>query len=224
MLRQSGKNFVKRQYLLHMFSHYGERRPTCGWDRLAGLGHPSNFNGFRVLASLILHRRCSTEVNQTLHDVWTSPALVHYIYTFWGLFPPTVTEVCQVQNSLCVQVLSSPILAGLLHSTWAVGDSQTAAFSRRRHLYSAGRPSPWASAHILVFWCWFPDCCISAVLASCLYIAAYKDFVFCCILYRTNDMLWILDSKQVVQNRLWPCHYNSVSANLRRLVRLGKQP
>jgi len=31
------------------------------------LGTPINFNGFRVLASL-LHRRHSTEVNQTLHE------------------------------------------------------------------------------------------------------------------------------------------------------------
>jgi len=31
-----------------------------------------------------------------------------------------------------------------------VGVSQTAAFNRGRHLYSAGRPSRWALAHILV--------------------------------------------------------------------------
>jgi len=38
-------------------------------------GTPANFNRFRILASL-LHRRCSTEVNQTLHDVCPSPGLV----------------------------------------------------------------------------------------------------------------------------------------------------
>jgi len=38
-------------------------------------GTPANFNEFRVLASL-LQRRRSTEVNQTLPDVWRSPALV----------------------------------------------------------------------------------------------------------------------------------------------------
>jgi len=38
-------------------------------------GTPANFNGFCVLASL-LHRRRSTEVNQTLHDVWPSPGLL----------------------------------------------------------------------------------------------------------------------------------------------------
>jgi len=71
-----------------------------------------NFNRFRVLASS-LHRRRSTEVNQILHDVWPSPALVHYNIHFRGLLP--LTEFYQVQNSFCVQVLRSPILAALLH-------------------------------------------------------------------------------------------------------------
>jgi len=42
------------------------------------------------------------------------------------------------------------ILAALLHGTLVVGVSQTAAFNRGRQLYSAGRPSGWALAHILV--------------------------------------------------------------------------
>jgi len=40
------------------------------------------------------------------------------------------------------------ILAALLHGTLVVGVSQTAAFNRGRHLYSAGRPS----AHVLVLY------------------------------------------------------------------------
>ena len=40
------------------------------------------------------------------------------------------------------------VLAALLHGTLVVGVSQTAALNRRRHLYSAGRPSRWALAHI----------------------------------------------------------------------------
>jgi len=71
-------------------------------------GTTANFNRFRALVSL-LHRRCSPEANQTLHDVWPSPGLVNYIYTFWGSCP--LTEFCHVQNSLCVQGLHSPILA-----------------------------------------------------------------------------------------------------------------
>jgi len=39
-------------------------------------------------------------------------------------------------------------LAELLHGTLVVGVSQTAAFNRGRHLYSAGRLSRWALAHI----------------------------------------------------------------------------
>jgi len=74
------------------------------------------------------------------------------LYIFGGSCP--LTEFCHVQNCLCFQVLGSPIVAilGLLHGTRAVGVSQTAAFSRERHLYSAGRPRPsrWALAHILV--------------------------------------------------------------------------
>jgi len=53
-------------------------------------GIPTNFNGFRVLASLLPRRR-SPEANQTLYDVWPSPGLVHYIYLyihFRGLLPP----------------------------------------------------------------------------------------------------------------------------------------
>ena len=81
------------------------------------VGHPANFNGLRVLASL-LQRRRSPEANQTLDDLWPSPGLVHCIYIFGilGALAPR-TEFCHVQNSLCVQVLRSRILAVLLHGT-----------------------------------------------------------------------------------------------------------
>ena len=78
----------------------------------------ANFNGFRVLGSL-LHRRRWTKVNQTLHGVWLSPGLVHCIYIFGASCP--LTEFYKVQYSLCVHVLRSPILAALLHVTRAVG-------------------------------------------------------------------------------------------------------
>jgi len=44
-------------------------------------GTPANFNGFRVLASL-LQRRRSTEANQILHNVWPLPGLLDYIYIY----------------------------------------------------------------------------------------------------------------------------------------------
>ena len=40
------------------------------------------------------------------------------------------------------------VLAALLYGTLVGGVSQTAAFNRGRHLYSTGRPSGWALAHI----------------------------------------------------------------------------
>jgi len=86
-------------------------------------GTEANFNGFRILASL-LQRRRSTEASQPLHDVWPSPGLGHYIYIFEVSCP--VTIFCQVQNSLCVlQVFCCPILAALLHGIPAMGASQT---------------------------------------------------------------------------------------------------
>jgi len=38
------KKIVKQQYVLQMSSQYGEHRPTSGWDRLAGLGHPRHIS------------------------------------------------------------------------------------------------------------------------------------------------------------------------------------
>ena len=126
-------------------------------------GTRANFNVFRVLTSL--QRRRTPEANQTLHDVWPSPGLLHYIYIFGGSC--TLTEFCHVQH---VQVLHSPILVALLQGSPAAGVSQTLRHRTRngitelsqrsgRHLYSAGRPSRWASAHI-------PVGCISLKLAE----------------------------------------------------------
>jgi len=113
---------VKQLNLLHKSSQYGELRPTNGWDRLVSLAHPSKFQRFCVSASL-LQRRRSTEVNQTLPDVWPSPGMLHSIYIFGACCP--LTEFCQLKNSLCVQVLRSSILAALVHGTRAVGVIQT---------------------------------------------------------------------------------------------------
>jgi len=67
----------------HNMPNFGPVTAEMGWRVW---GTPANLNGFRVLASL-LHRRRSTEVNQTLHYVWPSPGLVHGIYNFGGSFP-----------------------------------------------------------------------------------------------------------------------------------------
>jgi len=119
-------------------------------------GTLANFNRFRVLASL-LHRRRLTEVNQTLHDIWPSPGLVHCIH-FWrflsgnGILPGAVFTL---RPSLAFSYIGSVTPR---HSS--SGFSQTlrrhtrnritelsflVIFNRARHLYSEGAwPSRWA--------------------------------------------------------------------------------
>jgi len=144
---QKKKLVLKQQYLLHMSSQYGKLGQLAAEICWRVWGTPANFNGFRVLA-LLLQRYRSTEANQTLHDVWPSPGLGHYIYTFGGSCP--ITEFCQVQNSLCVQVLRSYISSVAAWHLSSGRQPNFAALSRERHLYSVGRPSRWALAHILV--------------------------------------------------------------------------
>jgi len=81
-------------------------------------GTPANFNGFHVLASLL-----QLNGSQPNFAHWPLPGLVKYIISGGCC---SVTEFCQVQNSLCVlQVLQSPILTALLHDSREVGPSQT---------------------------------------------------------------------------------------------------
>ena len=83
-------------------------------------GTPAHFNRFHVLASL-LQRRRSTEANQTARCLAVSWAGTLYI-PFRRILP--LMEFCQVHNSHYVKVLRSPILAALLHGTWAMSISQ----------------------------------------------------------------------------------------------------
>jgi len=111
-------------------------------------GTPANFNRFRALASLLQQRR-STEAKQTLQDVWPSPGRLHYkLIPFWRLCP--VTEFCQVLIHFASSSLHSPIGSVTARHSSNGRESNFAALSTGRHLDSAGRPSRWALAHILV--------------------------------------------------------------------------
>ena len=102
-------------------------------------GTSANFNGFRVLPWL-LQRRRSSKANQTLHNVWPSPGLLHYIYIFGSSCP--VTEFYQVQNACYIQVLCSPILAALLHGTEVVGVSQMLRHGTRNEITELSQTAP----------------------------------------------------------------------------------
>jgi len=104
-------------------------------------GTPTNINGFHILPSLpVLQRRHSPQANQTLHNIWPSPRLVHYIYIFRGSCP--LTEFCPVQNSLYVQLLRSPILAALLHGTPAAGVSEASRRGTRNGITKLAHRAP----------------------------------------------------------------------------------
>ena len=118
----SRKKLVKQRYCLHMSSQYGNFGPLTtefGWRVW---GTPANFNGFRVwlyYCSDVTQRRPTK-----LYTMFGRLLGWYTMYTFFGGFSP-LAEFCQVQTSLCVKVLRSPILAALLHSTRPVGISQT---------------------------------------------------------------------------------------------------
>jgi len=118
MYRQSERNLLNSNISYtcpHNMVNFGPLAAEINWWVC---GTPAYLNGYRVLASL-LQRRCSTEVNRTLHDVWPSAGLVYYIYIFGGCCP--LTEFYQVQNSLCVQVLRSPIFGSVTARHWNSG-------------------------------------------------------------------------------------------------------
>ena len=91
------------------------------------LGHPSKFQRVSRLGFVTAPTSLNGGQPNFARYSAFSCAGTSYI-RFRGLLP--LTEFCQVQNSLCVQVLRSPIFAALLHGTRAVGVNQTAALSR----------------------------------------------------------------------------------------------
>jgi len=129
-------NSIMSSTCLHNMANIGPLAAEIG----SGVwGTPANLNGFRVLPSL-LQRRRSPEDNQTFHNVWPPPGLVHYIYIFGGSC--SLTEFCPVPNSLYDQVLRSPILAALLHGTPAAGVRQTVRRRTRNGITELSQRAP----------------------------------------------------------------------------------
>jgi len=89
-------------------------------------------------------------------------------------FGPLAAEIGLVVWGTPANFNGFRVLVALLHGTTVVGVRQNAALNRGRHLYSAGRPSRWALAHILV-----------------VYRLRCLDFVinrFCMKMFRTTDI------------------------------------
>ena len=114
MYRQSEKNLLN----CNIFSAYPHNMANFGPLTAEIHCTSANFNGFCVLASLLQQRR-SPETNKTARCLAVSWAGTHIHF---GRCCP-LAEFCQLQHSLCVQVLRS-ILASLLHGTRAAAVSQ----------------------------------------------------------------------------------------------------
>jgi len=106
--------------------------------------HPTTLSGY-----IFATKACVDNLKKNFLSSNISSTCPHNMVNFGPLVAEIVSLVSIVWgtpgnfNGFCV-------LAELLHGTLVVGVSQTAALNRGRHLYSAGRPSRWALAHILV--------------------------------------------------------------------------
>jgi len=136
-----------------MYPQHGELRPTNGWHLLASLGNPSKFQhvsclGF-ITAAMSLNRG-QPNFEQCLAVSWTGSLYIH----FPGLLP--ATEFCFVlywqRYSTALEQWASVKVCSVVQGL------ELRNFHRGRHVYSAGPPSRWASAHILLWSKEFRSC------------------------------------------------------------------
>jgi len=151
---QQWEILVKQQYLLHVFSQYGELWPTNGWHRFGSLGHCSEFQwvlrlGF-ITASTSLNGS-QPNFDRCLAVSWVGTLYIH----FRGLLSPNRIlpgTKFTLHRSLAFSYFFSVTVPHLStgrqtnfvawYKEWNEGtftDSAT---------YTAGRPSRWALAHV----------------------------------------------------------------------------
>ena len=157
MYRQSEKNLLSSSNSStcpHNMVNFGPLAAEICWRVW---GTPANFNGFHVLVAL-LQRRRSAEASQTLHDVWPCSALLHIP---GGSCPPDrILPGAKFTLRPSLEQRASAKLCGVVQGM------ELPNFRKRRYLYSAGRPSRWASAHFLVHLYFF---LISAFITDVLF-------------------------------------------------------
>jgi len=106
---------------------------------------PSGYHR-RTLSGYIFAIKACIDNRKSLLNTDTSPTCPHNMVNF----SPLAAEICWRAWGTPVNFNGFRVLAALLHGSLVLGVSQAAALNRGRHLYSAGRPSRWTLAHILV--------------------------------------------------------------------------
>ena len=94
-----GKKLVKQQYLLHMFSQYGELRPKSGWYLLAILGHPSKFQRVSHLGFVTAPTSFTggqPNFARCLAVSWAATVCIHFrrLLPHNGILPGTEFTLC----------------------------------------------------------------------------------------------------------------------------------
>jgi len=136
-----------------MSSQYGELQPTNGWDRFVSLGHPSKFQQVSRLG--VVTAPTSLNGRQSNFARCLAVSWAGTVYTLAGAFLPKGIFT-GAKFTLRPNLAFSYISSVTARHTSTERQPNFAALSRGRYLYSAGRPSRWASAHILVF-CYLVD-------------------------------------------------------------------
>jgi len=96
-------------YIFATKARIDNREITCNSNISSTCPHIGFVSWFVTAATSV------NKVKQTLHDVWPSPWLVYCIYILGGLLPPN--GILLVQNSICIKVLHSLVLAALRYCT-----------------------------------------------------------------------------------------------------------
>ena len=155
-------NWKKTSHLPH---NMVKTSPTNGWDRLASLGHPSKFQQVSCLGFVTAATSLSGSQPNFARCLAVSCVATLYIH-FLQLLP---------RNGILPGAKFSLLLLAVGSVTARHSSSghepNFVALSTGRHLYSAGRPSRWALAHILV-------CCVLNVTVDTCYVLAV--YYYCC--------------------------------------------
>ena len=150
---------VKQQYLLQMSLQYGELRPINRWDRLESLGHPSKFQRvsrlhFVTAATSLTGGLPNPNLARFGHllgsyTIYTSSGALACWQNFSRCKIHFAFKSYVVQRWQCNCMAHEQRASAKICSVLQGMELQN--FRRDCHLYSAGQPSHWVSAHILVY-------------------------------------------------------------------------
>jgi len=114
---------------------------NAGCKKSPSAHHCITLSGYIFATEVHIDNRKKNLLNSNV-----SPTCPHSMVNFG----PLAAEICWWVWGTPANFNGFRVFAALLHGTLVVGVSQTAALNKGHHLYSAGWPSRWELAHILV--------------------------------------------------------------------------